>query len=277
MSEVRPCRVADQLVGPGHPPLLIAGPCVIESRDSALRHAERIRDIALAAGFTYVFKSSFDKANRTSLGGFRGPGLDEGLDVLAHVRREIGVPVLTDFHEPAQAAPVGEVCDILQVPAFLCRQTDLLIAAAKTGKAVNVKKGQFLAPEQMRPVVEKLTESGCEDLLLTERGVSFGYNTLVSDMRALPILAETGTPVIFDATHSVQQPGGQGGTSGGERRFVPVLARAAAAVGIAGVFIETHQDPDTAPSDGPNMVPLRELEGLLKEIMSFDALAKNRA
>ncbi|MCA9314536.1 MAG: 3-deoxy-8-phosphooctulonate synthase [Planctomycetes bacterium] len=271
MSEVRPCRVADQLVGPGHPPLLIAGPCVIESRDSALRHAERIRDIALAAGFTYVFKSSFDKANRTSLGGFRGPGLDEGLDVLAHVRREIGVPVLTDFHEPAQAAPVGEVCDILQVPAFLCRQTDLLIAAAKTGKAVNVKKGQFLAPEQMRPVVEKLTESGCEDLLLTERGVSFGYANLVVDFRSLPILRGLGHPVVFDGTHAVQRPGGLGDRSGGDRTEVPALVRAAAAVGVDGFFLEMHEDPDKGLSDGPNMLALDTVPALLATIQRVRA------
>ena len=274
MSEVRPCRVADQLVGPGHPPLLIAGPCVIESRDSALRHAERIRDIALAAGFTYVFKSSFDKANRTSLGGFRGPGLDEGLDVLAHVRREIGVPVLTDFHEPAQAAPVGEVCDILQVPAFLCRQTDLLIAAAKTGKAVNVKQGQFLAPEQMRPVVEKLTESGCEDLLLTERGVSFGYANLVVDFRSLPILRGLGHPVVFDGTHAVQRPGGLGDRSGGDRTEVPALVRAAAAVGVDGFFLEMHEDPDKGLSDGPNMLELATFGEVVERLLAVHAAAK---
>ncbi|GFO82340.1 MAG: 2-dehydro-3-deoxyphosphooctonate aldolase [Methyloceanibacter sp.] len=249
----------------------------LESREHALETAAALKEIAGRLGIGLVYKSSFDKANRTSLGSARGLGLKEALPIFAEIRESTGLPVVTDVHEPDQCAAAAEAVDVLQIPAFLCRQTDLLVAAAKTGKAVNVKKGQFLAPWDMRHVVAKVAAAGNPNVLVTERGVSFGYNTLVSDMRALPILAETGAPVIFDATHSVQQPGGQGGTSGGERRFVPVLARAAAAVGIAGVFIETHQDPDTAPSDGPNMVPLRELEGLLKEIMDFDALAKNRA
>ena len=223
-----------------------------------------------------VYKSSFDKANRTSAISARGLGLGEALPIFAEIRESTGLPVITDVHEPDQCAAVAEAVDVLQIPAFLCRQTDLLLAAAATGKPVNVKKGQFLAPWDMKNVVAKLVGAGNPNVLVTERGVSFGYNTLVSDMRALPILAETGAPVIFDATHSVQQPGGQGATSGGERRFVPVLARAAVAVGVAGVFIETHQDPDHAPSDGPNMVPLKELEPLLTELIAIDALVKRR-
>ena len=269
--------VGNVVFGNALPLAVMAGPCALESRAHALETATALKEIAGRLGIGLVYKSSFDKANRTSLGSARGLGLKEALPIFAEIRESTGLPVVTDVHEPDQCAAAAEAVDVLQIPAFLCRQTDLLVAAARTGKAVNVKKGQFLAPWDMRHVVAKVAAAGNPNVLVTERGVSFGYNTLVSDMRALPILAETGTPVIFDATHSVQQPGGQGGTSGGERRFVPVLARAAAAVGIAGVFIETHQDPDTAPSDGPNMVPLRELEGLLKEIMSFDALAKNRA
>ena len=269
--------VGNVVFGNALPLAVMAGPCALESRAHALETATALKEIAGRLGIGLVYKSSFDKANRTSLGSARGLGLKEALPIFAEIRESTGLPVVTDVHEPDQCAAAAEAVDVLQIPAFLCRQTDLLVAAAKTGKAVNVKKGQFLAPWDMRHVVAKVAAAGNPNVLVTERGVSFGYNTLVSDMRALPILAETGAPVIFDATHSVQQPGGQGGTSGGERRFVPVLARAAAAVGIAGVFIETHQDPDTAPSDGPNMVPLRELEGLLKEIMSFDALAKNRA
>lgn len=269
--------VGNVVFGNALPLAVMAGPCALESRAHALETAAALKEIAGRLGIGLVYKSSFDKANRTSLGSARGLGLKEALPIFAEIRESTGLPVVTDVHEPDQCAAAAEAVDVLQIPAFLCRQTDLLVAAAKTGKAVNVKKGQFLAPWDMRHVVAKVAAAGNPNVLVTERGVSFGYNTLVSDMRALPILAETGAPVIFDATHSVQQPGGQGGTSGGERRFVPVLARAAAAVGIAGVFIETHQDPDTAPSDGPNMVPLRELEGLLKEIMSFDALAKNRA
>ena len=269
--------VGNVVFGNALPLAVMAGPFALESRAHALETATALKEIAGRLGIGLVYKSSFDKANRTSLGSARGLGLKEALPIFAEIRESTGLPVVTDVHEPDQCAAAAEAVDVLQIPAFLCRQTDLLVAAARTGKAVNVKKGQFLAPWDMRHVVAKVAAAGNPNVLVTERGVSFGYNTLVSDMRALPILAETGAPVIFDATHSVQQPGGQGGTSGGERRFVPVLARAAAAVGIAGVFIETHQDPDTAPSDGPNMVPLREFEGLLKEIMSFDALAKNRA
>jgi 2-dehydro-3-deoxyphosphooctonate aldolase (KDO 8-P synthase) len=257
------------------PLALIAGPCAMESRDHALEMATALREIAERLKIGLVYKSSFDKANRTSGASARGLGLDKALPIFAEVRDIVGVPVLTDVHEAEQCAAVAEAVDVLQIPAFLCRQTDLLVAAAKTGRVVNVKKGQFLAPWDMANVVAKVTGAGNRNVLVTERGVSFGYNTLVSDMRALPILARTtGAPVIFDATHSVQQPGGQGTASGGEREFVPVLARAAVAVGVAGVFIETHQDPDQAPSDGPNMVPLREMEGLLRRLMQFDRLAK---
>jgi 2-dehydro-3-deoxyphosphooctonate aldolase (KDO 8-P synthase) len=260
--------------GNGLPFALIAGPCALESRVHALETANALKEIAGRLGIGLVYKSSFDKANRTSAGSARGLGLKEALPIFAEIRESVGVPVITDVHEPGQCAVAVEAVDILQIPAFLCRQTDLLVAAAKTGKAVNVKKGQFLAPWDMRHVVGKLAGAGNPNVLVTERGVSFGYNTLVSDMRALPILAETGAPVIFDATHSVQQPGGQGERSGGERRFVPVLARAAVAVGVAGVFIETHQDPDRAPSDGPNMLPLKELEPLLAELTAIDRLVK---
>ena len=253
---------------------LIAGPCVLESRAHALEMASALKEIAGRLGLGLVYKSSFDKANRTSAGSARGLGLKEALPIFAELREATGLPVVTDVHEPDQCAVAAEAVDILQIPAFLCRQSDLLVAAAKTGKPVNVKKGQFLAPWDMRHVVAKVVGAGNPNVLVTERGVSFGYNTLVSDMRALPILAETGAPVIFDATHSVQQPGGQGASSGGERRFVPVLARAAVAVGVAGLFIETHQDPDRAPSDGPNMVPLRALEPLLAELMEIDRLVK---
>jgi 2-dehydro-3-deoxyphosphooctonate aldolase (KDO 8-P synthase) len=253
---------------------LIAGPCVLESRAHAFDMAGALKEIAARRGVGLVYKTSFDKANRTSAKSARGLGLDKALEVFADLRDSLGVPVLTDVHEPDQCALIAEVVDILQIPAFLCRQTDLLVAAAKTGRAVNVKKGQFLAPWDMANVVEKITSAGNLNVLVTERGVSFGYNTLVSDMRALPVLAATGAPVIFDATHSVQQPGGRGASSGGEREFVPVLARAAVAVGVAGIFIETHQDPDRAPSDGPNMLPLKEMEPLLERLMEFDALAK---
>ena len=256
------------------PLTLIAGPCVLESRAHALETAGALKAIAARLGIGLVYKSSFDKANRTSAASARGMGLAEALPIFAEVRETIGLPVITDVHEPEQCAPAAEAVDILQIPAFLCRQTDLLLAAAATGKPVNVKKGQFLAPWDMKNVVAKVVGAGNPNVLVTERGVSFGYNTLVSDMRALPILAETGAPVIFDATHSVQQPGGQGERSGGERRFVPVLARAAVAVGVAGLFIETHQDPDKAPSDGPNMVPLKELEPLLAELIAIDRLVK---
>jgi len=259
------------------PLALIAGPCALESRGHAFDMAAALKDIAARLNIGFVYKTSFDKANRTSAESARGIGLDKALAIFAELREKLGVPVLTDVHEPEQCAAVAEVVDVLQIPAFLCRQTDLLIAAAKTGRAINVKKGQFLAPWDMANVVAKITAVGNRNVLVTERGVSFGYNTLVSDMRALPILAEkTGAPVIFDATHSVQQPGGQGTSSGGERQFVPVLARAAVAVGVAGVFIETHQDPDKAPSDGPNMIPLKDMAPLLERLLQFDAVAKGR-
>jgi len=256
------------------PLALIAGPCALESRAHALDMAAALKDITARIGVGFVYKTSFDKANRTSAGSARGVGLDKALSIFAELREKLGVTVLTDVHEPDQCAPVAEVADILQIPAFLCRQTDLLVAAARTGRVVNVKKGQFLAPWDMANVVAKITGAGNRNVLVTERGVSFGYNTLVSDMRALPVLAGIGAPVIFDATHSVQQPGGQGTSSGGERAYVSVLARAAVAVGVAGVFIETHRDPDKAPSDGPNMLPLKDLESLLAQLLQFDALAK---
>jgi 2-dehydro-3-deoxyphosphooctonate aldolase (KDO 8-P synthase) len=256
------------------PLAVIAGPCALESRAHALETAAALKEITDKLGIALVYKTSFDKANRTSAASVRGIGLDASLPIFAEVREQTGLPVLTDVHEAEQCRRLAEVVDILQIPAFLCRQTDLLVAAAQTGCVINVKKGQFLAPWDMTNVVAKITDAGNRNVLVTERGVSFGYNTLVSDMRALPILRETGAPVIFDATHSVQQPGGQGSSSGGERKFVPVLARAAVAVGVAGVFIETHQDPDRAPSDGPNMVPLREMESLLRTLMAFDKLAK---
>jgi 2-dehydro-3-deoxyphosphooctonate aldolase (KDO 8-P synthase) len=256
------------------PLALIAGPCQLESRAHALEMASALKEIAARVGIGLIYKTSFDKANRTSAKAARGIGLDAALPIFAEIKESLKLPVLTDVHDADQCARAAEVVDVLQIPAFLSRQTDLLIAAAKTGKVVNVKKGQFLAPWDMQNVVAKLTAAGNRDVLVTERGVSFGYNTLVSDMRALPILARSGAPVIFDATHSVQQPGGQGTSSGGEREFVPVLSRAAVAVGVAGVFIETHQDPDKAPSDGPNMVPLKEMEALLRRLIDFDRLAK---
>jgi 2-dehydro-3-deoxyphosphooctonate aldolase (KDO 8-P synthase) len=258
------------------PVAFILGPCQMESREHALEMASAIAEISAAAGVQAVFKASYDKANRTSLGGKRGIGMARALEVFAEVKESLGLPVLTDVHEIAHCAPVAEVCDILQIPAFLCRQTDLLIAAAQTGRVINVKKGQFLAPWDMVNVLAKITGSGNGQVMLTERGASFGYNTLVTDFRGLPVMAATGAPVIFDATHSVQQPGGQGGSSGGQREFVPVLARAAVAVGVAGVFIETHQDPDNAPSDGPNMVPLAQLGRLLADLKAVDALVKSR-
>jgi 2-dehydro-3-deoxyphosphooctonate aldolase (KDO 8-P synthase) len=257
------------------PLALIAGPCALESRAHAFEMATALKELTAKLGLGFIYKTSFDKANRTSASSARGMGLDKALSIFAELREKLGVPMLTDVHEPDQCAPVAEVTDVLQIPAFLCRQTDLLIAAAKTGRTVNVKKGQFLAPWDMTNVVAKITGAGNANVLVTERGVSFGYNTLVSDMRALPVLEKIGAPVIFDATHSVQQPGGQGASSGGERHYVPVLARAAVAVGVAGVFIETHQDPDKAPSDGPNMIPLKDLPALLERLMRFDALAKS--
>jgi len=259
-----------------HLPLaLIAGPCMLESRAHALEMAGALKEIAARLGIGLVYKTSFDKANRSSATSPRGLGLDGALAVFEEIRARLGVPILTDVHESGQCAEVAAAVDVLQIPAFLCRQTDLLLAAARTGRAVNVKKGQFLAPWDMTNVVAKITGAGNSNVMVTERGVSFGYNTLVSDLRAIPILARIGAPVIFDATHSVQQPGGRGTSSGGEREFVPVLARAAVAVGVAGVFIETHQDPDRAPSDGPNMVPLTEMEGLLCRLIAFDRLAKD--
>jgi 2-dehydro-3-deoxyphosphooctonate aldolase (KDO 8-P synthase) len=258
-----------------HLPLaLIAGPCQMESRQHAFDMAGALAGIAKSLGVGLVYKSSYDKANRTSGKGARGLGMEKALPVFADLKKAFGVPVLTDVHEPAHCAAVAPVIDILQIPAFLCRQTDLLVAAARTGRVVNVKKGQFLAPWDMKNVAAKVADAGNPNVLLTERGASFGYNTLVSDMRALPIMAATGAPVIFDATHSVQQPGGQGASTGGDRTMVPVLARAAVAVGVAGVFVETHQDPDNAPSDGPNMVRLQDMPALIAELMSFDALAK---
>ena len=270
---VRSVEFANEL-----PISIIAGPCQLESRAHALEVASALKEIAGRLRIGLVYKTSFDKANRTSASAARGIGLKQSLPIFAEIRASLGLPVLTDVHEPGQCAEVAPVVDVLQIPAFLCRQTDLLLAAAATGKVVNVKKGQFLAPWDMANVVAKITGRSNANVLVTERGVSFGYNTLVSDMRALPILARTtGSPVIFDATHSVQQPGGKGTSSGGEREFVPVLARAAVAVGVAGVFIETHPDPDHAPSDGPSMVPLRELEGLLRTLMALDAIAKSKA
>ncbi len=261
-------------IGNALPMALFAGPCQLESRLHALETAAALKEIAEGLRIGLIYKSSFDKANRTSVMSARGLGLKAALPIFAEIRETLGLPVVTDVHEPSQCAPVAEAVDVLQIPAFLCRQTDLIVAAAGTGRVVKIKKGQFLAPWDMKNVVAKALSAGNANVLVTERGVSFGYNTLVTDMRALPILAETGCPVVFDATHSVQQPGGRGTASGGERRFVPVLARAAAAVGVAALFIETHQDPDNAPSDGPNMVPLSALESLLRELMEFDRLAK---
>jgi 2-dehydro-3-deoxyphosphooctonate aldolase (KDO 8-P synthase) len=255
---------------------IIAGPCQLESRQHALETAHALKEIAERQGIGLVYKTSFDKANRTSVSTARGIGLEEALPIFAEIRESVGLPVITDVHEIEQCAQAAEVVDMLQIPAFLCRQTDLLLAAGATGKAINVKKGQFLAPWDMKNVAAKVTSTGNPNVLVCERGVSFGYNTLVSDMRALPVLAQIGCPVVFDATHSVQQPGGQGATSGGQREFVPVLARAAVSVGVACVFMETHPDPDHAPSDGPNMVPLSQFEALVAELLDYDALAKRR-
>lgn len=264
------------VIGSRRPLAFILGPCVIESRDHALKTASFLAEIGVKRGIPLVYKSSFDKANRTSGSSFRGMGIEEAMPILEAVKRETGLPVTTDVHEREQCAIAAEVVDILQIPAFLSRQTDLLVAAAETGKAVNVKKGQFLAPWDMKNVAAKLDAAGASGVLLTERGTSFGYNTLVVDMRGLPIMAETGKPVIFDATHSVQQPGGRGESSGGQREYAPVLARAAVAVGVAGVFIETHEDPDNAPSDGANMIPLAEIDALVAELMALDQIAKAR-
>ncbi|MBS0642601.1 MAG: 3-deoxy-8-phosphooctulonate synthase [Proteobacteria bacterium] len=267
-------RVGNLEIGNHLPFVLIAGPCQIESRSHALEVATELRAISQRTGVPMIYKSSYDKANRTSATAARGIGMAAGLAILADVRDATGMPVLTDVHAPDQCGPAAEAVDVLQIPAFLCRQTDLLLAAGETGRAINVKKGQFLAPWDMQNVAAKIAGTGNRNILLCERGVSFGYNTLVSDMRSLPIMAQTGYPVVFDATHSVQQPGGQGTSSGGQREFAPVLARAALAVGCAAVFIETHPDPDRAPSDGPNMIPLRQMEALVARLAAFDRLSK---
>jgi len=275
MSNTRHISVNNVTFGNDLPFVLIAGPCQVETRDHALFMAQRLIEIAAKFSIPFIYKSSYDKANRTSIGGKRGLGLVKTLPIFDEIRRDLGVPVLTDVHTEEQCEVVAPYVDILQIPAFLCRQTDMLLAAAKTGKAINIKKGQFLAPWDMKNVVDKMDYAGNTNVILTERGASFGYNTLVTDMRALPIMAETGCPVVIDATHSVQQPGGQGKASGGERRFVPTIAKAAVAVGVAGVFMETHQDPDNAPSDGPNMVKLEDMELLLKQLKEFDKIAKS--
>jgi 2-dehydro-3-deoxyphosphooctonate aldolase (KDO 8-P synthase) len=269
-------RAGNVLFANDAPISVLAGPCQMESRAHALEMASALTEIAAKLGFGLVYKSSFDKANRTSLTGRRGMGLQAALPVFAEIRETFGLPIVTDVHEVAQCAPVAEVVDVLQIPAFLCRQTDLLVAAAKTGRVIKIKKGQFLAPWDMKNVVAKVTGSGNPNVLVTERGSCFGYNTLVVDMRALPQMGETGAPVIFDATHAVQQPGGQGTSSGGDRRYVPVLARAAVAAGVAGLFIETHQDPDKAPSDGPNMVPLKDFAALIAELQAIDRIVKKQ-
>lgn len=277
MTKPRHVQIGDLTLGNDRPFVLIAGPCVLESRAHALEMGHALSEMASKLGLGLIYKSSFDKANRTSAKSNRGMGLEAGLPILAEVRETYGCPVLTDVHSAEQCAPVAEAVDVLQIPAFLCRQTDLLVAAAATGKAINVKKGQFLAPWDMKNVVQKIDAAGNSNVMVCERGASFGYNTLVSDMRSLTIMAaETGCPVVFDATHSVQQPGGQGETSGGQRQFVPILARAAVAIGVAAVFMETHQDPDNAPSDGPNMVPFKELPALAETLIAFDRLAKER-
>lgn len=266
--------IGDLTVSNAAPLTIIAGPCQLESTDHAVMIAQTLADACAKAGAQYVFKGSFDKANRTSLSGKRGLGLEAGLQVLADVKCAVGCPVLTDVHSPEQCAPVAQVADVLQIPAFLCRQTDMLLAAGNSGAVINVKKGQFLAPWEMENVVAKLESTGNKNLMLTERGVTFGYNTLVADMRSLPIMAQTGYPVVMDATHSVQQPGGRGGSSGGQREFAPVMARAAVALGVAAVFMETHQDPDTAPCDGPNMIYLRDMPELIDLLMQLDRIAK---
>ena len=274
MNPIRHIKIGNVTIGNDLPFVLIAGPCQVESRDHALMMAEKLIKITSMLNIPFIYKSSYDKANRTSVKGQRGAGLVATMPIFDEIRRELGVPILTDVHTEEQCEVVAPHVDVLQIPAFLCRQTDMLLAAAKTGKAVNVKKGQFLAPWDMKNVVDKLDYAGNPNVSLAERGVSFGYNTLVNDMRALPIMAETGCPVVIDATHSVQQPGGQGTSSGGDRRFVPTIARASVAVGVAGVFIETHQDPDRAPSDGPNMVKLEDMLNLLAQLKEFDKLAK---
>ncbi|MGH6880886.1 3-deoxy-8-phosphooctulonate synthase [Hypericibacter sp.] len=277
MTQQRHVHVGQVTFGNDKPLSLIAGPCQLESRAHAHEMCQALSELTAKLGIGLVYKTSFDKANRTSLKGERGLGMAKSLPIMAELRETYGCPILTDIHSIDQCAPVAEAVDILQIPAFLCRQTDLLLAAGETGKTINVKKGQFLAPWDMKNVVAKIASTGNQNILQTERGVSFGYNTLVSDMRSLPIMAESGYPVVFDATHSVQQPGGQGTSTGGQREFVPVLARAAVAVGVAGVFMETHQDPDHAPSDGPNMVPLKQMPALLQQLMAFDKVAKAAA
>ncbi len=275
-SKPRHVSVGEVILGNDLPLALIAGPCLLESRSHALEMASALAETTAKLGIGLIYKTSFDKANRTSGESPRGVGLDKGLPILAEVREVVGCPVLTDVHSADQCAVVAEAVDVLQIPAFLCRQTDLLVAAAKTGRVIHIKKGQFLAPWEMKNVAAKVKAAGNDKVLLCERGASFGYNTLVSDMRSLPVLAETGYPVVFDATHSVQQPGGQGTASGGERKYAPVLARAAVAVGVAAVFMETHEDPDRAPSDGPNMIPLADMAALIATLMEFDALAKSK-
>nr|WP_143535078.1 3-deoxy-8-phosphooctulonate synthase [Roseivivax jejudonensis] len=274
--ETKTVTVGDIGIGGDAPVALITGPCQLESLDHARMMAEKIAEACAPTGTRFVFKASYDKANRSSLGTARGLGMEAGLEILGRIREEFGVPVLTDVHEPGHCAPAAEICDVLQIPAFLCRQTDLLLAAGETGAAINVKKGQFLAPWDMANVAAKIASTGNDRILLCERGTSFGYNALVSDFRGLPIMERTGHPIVFDATHSVQQPGGQGATSGGQREFAPVLARAAVAVGVSALFIETHQDPDTAPSDGPNMIPVDRMAGLIAELRAFDDLRKGR-
>jgi 2-dehydro-3-deoxyphosphooctonate aldolase (KDO 8-P synthase) len=274
MTQPRHVTIGDLSLGNDLPMVMIAGPCVMESRDHALDISGALAEMANKLDIGLIYKTSYDKANRTSSDSPRGVGLDEALKVFADIKKETGLPVLTDVHDPEHCAAAADVVDVLQIPAFLCRQTDLLVAAGKTGKAINVKKGQFLAPWDMANVVKKIDDTGNANVLVCERGASFGYNTLITDMRGLPILAQTGCPVVFDATHSVQQPGGQGTTSGGQREFAPVLARAAVSIGVSAVFMETHQDPDTAPSDGPNMIPLDQLPGIVETLVEFDQLAK---
>jgi 2-dehydro-3-deoxyphosphooctonate aldolase (KDO 8-P synthase) len=276
MTNARHVKIHNIEIGNDRPFALIAGPCQLESRAHAQEMCQALSELTRSLGIGLIYKTSFDKANRTSATAARGLGMEKSLPILAELREMYDVPVLTDVHAPDQCAPVAEAVDVLQIPAFLCRQTDLVVAAAKTGRAINIKKGQFLAPWDMKNVAAKCSAVGNDNVLLCERGVSFGYNTLVSDMRALPILADTGYPVVFDATHSVQQPGGLGATSGGQREFVPVLARAAIAIGVAAVFMETHQDPDHAPSDGPNMVPIKHLRRVLETLVAFDKIAKAR-
>lgn len=268
-------KVGNLTIGNNLPLTLLAGPCVMESRNHALEMSHALIEMTQKLGMELIYKTSFDKANRTSLNGARGVGLKEALPIFGEIREKWGCPIVTDVHDTLQCAPVAEVVDVLQIPAFLCRQTDLLLAAGNTGKTLNVKKGQFLAPWDMKNVVKKIEETGNKNIMLCERGASFGYNTLISDMRALPIMAELGYPIVFDATHSVQKPGGQGTSTGGQREFVPVLARAAISIGVAAVFIETHQDPDKAPSDGPNMVKLKDMPALLEMLMAFDHLSKS--